>query len=95
MDEVEKLKINETNRIGSMQSYQKQNDFRLNDTNKTKKKDEVHISAEAKEMLTTSKLNSAERAQYIDQLKQSVTTGTYRVEAEKIAEKLLPYLKNN
>ena len=35
----------------------------------------------------------AERAQRIGELKQSVSTGTYHVDAGKIAEKLWPYLK--
>lgn len=88
------MKINETNRIGAANLYQKQNDIRNTDSRITKKKDEVQISAAAKEMLSTSKLNGAERAQYIADLKHSVTTGTYNVKAEQIAEKLLPYFKN-
>lgn len=88
------MKINETNRIGSLNPYQKQNETRHNgEVSKTRKKDEVQISAAAKEMLTTSQANNAERNKRLDQLKQSVTSGTYHVEAGKIAEKLLPYLK--
>lgn len=94
-NEVDKLKINETNRIGGLNSYHKQNESRLSETNKTRKKDEVQISDAAKEMLSTSKASSAERTQQIEQLKRSVASGTYHVEAGKIAEKLLPYLKDN
>lgn len=94
MNEVEILKINETNRIGGATNpYHKQNELRLDDRKQARRKDEVQISAAAKEMLTTSQASSPERRKYIDQLKQSVASGTYHVEAGKIAEKLLPYLK--
>ncbi|WP_139996957.1 flagellar biosynthesis anti-sigma factor FlgM [Paenibacillus paridis] len=89
------MKINETNQINRLNSYQKQNEARVSGTSKARQKDEVQISAAAKEMLTTSQMTSAERTQQIEQLKSSVASGTYHVEAGKIAEKLLPYLKNN
>ncbi|MDF2837335.1 MAG: anti-sigma-28 factor, FlgM [Paenibacillus sp.] len=87
------MKINESNRIGGTNPYSKQADFRAESAKKAKQKDEVQISAEAKEMLTTSKLNGTERAEQLEQLKKSVASGTYHVDAGKIAEKLLPYLK--
>ncbi|RCW44820.1 flagellar biosynthesis anti-sigma factor FlgM [Paenibacillus prosopidis] len=87
------MKINEPKRIGALNPYQKMNESRTSGANKAHKKDEVQISAAAKEMLTTSQANSAERSQRIEQLKKSVASGTYHVEAGKIAEKLLPYLK--
>lgn len=89
------MKINETNRIGGTNPYQKQSEFRTEGAKKAKQKDEVQISAAAKEMLTTSKLNSTERTERLNELKQSVASGTYQVDAGKIAEKLLPYLNNN
>lgn len=88
------MKINEPNRIGALNPYQKQNESRISETNKSKKKDEVQISAAAKE-LATSQASSAERAKQLEELKQAVSTGTYHVEAGKIAEKLFPYLNNN
>ncbi|WP_141506481.1 flagellar biosynthesis anti-sigma factor FlgM [Paenibacillus luteus] len=87
------MKINETNRIGALNPYQKQNEMKASGANKAKQKDEVQISAAAKEMLTTSKISGADRTAHIEQLKSSVASGTYHVEAGKIAEKLLPYLK--
>ncbi|NIK79346.1 negative regulator of flagellin synthesis FlgM [Paenibacillus castaneae] len=87
------MKINETNRIGGLNPYQKQNETRVNGTNKARQKDEVQISAAAKEMLSTSQTSSTERTKQIEQLKRAVASGTYHVEAGKIAEKLLPYLK--
>ncbi|CAM3349195.1 flagellar biosynthesis anti-sigma factor FlgM [Paenibacillus lupini] len=87
------MKINETNRIGAYNNYQKQMDQRVDSANKKKQKDIVEISAEAKEMLSTSQTNSPERQKRIEELKQSVSAGTYKVDAGKIADKLLPYLK--
>lgn len=89
------MKINEPNRIGAINPYQKQKDAHAMGVNKARQKDEVQISAAAKEMLTTSKTTDAERIKQIEQLKNSVASGTYHVEAGKIAEKLLPYLRNN
>lgn len=94
-NEVDKLKINETNRIGALNPYQKQNEARVSGTSKARQKDEVQISAEAKEMLTTSQTSDSQRTEHIEKLKQSVASGTYHVESGKIAEKLLPYLRNN
>ncbi|WP_424766650.1 flagellar biosynthesis anti-sigma factor FlgM [Paenibacillus sp. sgz302251] len=87
------MKINETNRISAHHHYQKQNEARVSGANKARQKDEVQISAAAKEMLTTSRAQDPERSKQIEQLKRSVASGTYHVEAGKIAEKLLPYLK--
>jgi negative regulator of flagellin synthesis FlgM len=92
---VKTLKINESKRIGAANPYTKQNELRADTANKAKKKDEVQISAAAQEMLTTSKLNNSERAERINELKQSVASGTYQVDAGKIAEKLLPFLTDN
>ncbi|ACT04372.1 flagellar biosynthesis anti-sigma factor FlgM [Paenibacillus sp. JDR-2] len=87
------MKINETNRIGAYNPYQKQMEQRIDGANKKKQKDIVEISAEAKEMLSTSQTNSPERQQRLEELKQSISAGTYKVDAGKIADKLLPYLK--
>ncbi|MCM3628105.1 flagellar biosynthesis anti-sigma factor FlgM [Paenibacillus glycanilyticus] len=89
------MKINETNRIGAYNYYQKQMEQRVDGANKKKQKDIVEISAEAKEMLSTSQTNSPERQKRIEELKQSVSEGTYKVDAGKLADKLLPYLKGD
>jgi flagellar biosynthesis anti-sigma factor FlgM len=89
------MKINETNRIGAYNYYQKQMDQRIDGANKKKQKDIVEISPEAKEMLSTSQTNSPERQRRIEELKQSISAGTYKVDVGKIADKLLPYLKGD
>jgi len=88
------MKINDSNRInGVSKTYQVQNEYRKNDSGKARTKDEVQISQEALKMLNSSRAGQPERAAYVNQLKESVQAGTYYVEAGKIAEKLLPYLK--
>lgn len=39
--------------------------------------------------------SDADRVKKIQELKQQVASGTYRVDADKIAEKLLPYFKQS
>jgi negative regulator of flagellin synthesis FlgM len=85
------MKINETQRIGAVNPYQKQNEQRTENANRKRQTDNVQISAEAQEML--SRVNNSDRSKRIDDLKESVSSGTYHVEAGKIAEKLLPFLK--
>ncbi|XEC97529.1 flagellar biosynthesis anti-sigma factor FlgM [Paenibacillus tarimensis] len=86
------MKINETNRIGNLNAYQKQQQY-TGQTNKKRKTDEVQISAEAQKLLTDSRINETEQAARIQELKENVSTGTYRVDADKVAEKLLKYFK--
>lgn len=87
------MKINETQRLGAVNPYQKQSQ-RAVETNSKKKRDDLQISAEAMEMLQSQQgVKSPERQKQLDELKSQVSTGTYQVEAGKIAEKLLPYLK--
>jgi negative regulator of flagellin synthesis FlgM len=89
------MKINETGRVGGVSSYQRNMDMpRQEEQKKNRRKDEVSISAEAMEMLQAQdKTTDAERAQKIQDLKSRVSAGTYHVDAEKLAEKLIPYFK--
>ncbi|KQX63840.1 MULTISPECIES: flagellar biosynthesis anti-sigma factor FlgM [unclassified Paenibacillus] len=91
------MKINENQRIGNINKYTQNNESRpLNGTEKKKRKDEVQISAEAKELLeNTNGLERSEHRKHIEELKRSVDAGTYRVDAHKIADKLYPYLRSN
>jgi negative regulator of flagellin synthesis FlgM len=97
------MKINEPSRVGAINPYNKQQDSKVTrqDRDKVKQKDEVQISPEAKELRELQELQaasgnkpvSAARLQELQELKQQVSTGTYHVDAGKIAEKLLPYMK--
>ncbi|CAM4245154.1 MULTISPECIES: flagellar biosynthesis anti-sigma factor FlgM [Saccharibacillus] len=88
------MKINDTSRIGAINPYQRtQETQRTEETKKTARKDEVTISTEAMDMLkAANKPADSDRAARIQDLKQQVAAGTYSVDANKIAEKLLPYL---
>ncbi|MEC0234297.1 flagellar biosynthesis anti-sigma factor FlgM [Paenibacillus kribbensis] len=88
------MKINETNRIGAINPYQRNMETgRQEEQKKSRRKDEVSISPEAMEMLNRS--SDTDRVKKIQELKQQVASGTYRVDADKIAEKLLPYFKQS
>lgn len=88
------MKINETNRIGAINPYQRNTETNVQGSQKkSARKDEASFSVEAMEMLQRS--SNAERTQRIQELKQQVVSGTYKVDADKIAEKLLPFFKQN
>ncbi|MCY9514194.1 flagellar biosynthesis anti-sigma factor FlgM [Paenibacillus apiarius] len=89
------MKINETQRLGAIQYYQKQQAMN-HASKKPSRKDELIISTEAKEMLDAqNQVQDAGRSERLAALKQAVATGTYHVEADKIAEKLLPLFKKD
>ncbi|GIP35594.1 flagellar biosynthesis anti-sigma factor FlgM [Paenibacillus sp. J2TS4] len=94
------MKINDIQRIGAINPYQRnQHSYAQVQANKKgKQKDEVQISPEAKELLSSRAASShaevnESREKKIEDLKQAVSTGTYHIEAGKIAEKLYPYIK--
>ncbi|QYR22106.1 flagellar biosynthesis anti-sigma factor FlgM [Paenibacillus sp. sptzw28] len=87
------MKINEPQRIGAVNPYQKQTESRSSSANSKRRTDQVHISAEAQEMLSSSQTKKEERADRVNDLKKEVASGTYHVDAGKIAEKLWPFLK--
>lgn len=88
------MKINDINSVARVnKSYQNQVEHRQQ-SSKTAKKDQVQISQAAQELLESSRAESTERAEQIKALKQAVQTGTYHVEAGKLAEKLLPFFKS-
>lgn len=89
------MNINPINRVGSVHSYRKQVEAgKAGAVGKAgAKKDGVEISDEALKLLESRPQGTdAARAERIAELKEAVSTGTYRVEAGKVAEKLLPYL---
>lgn len=88
------MKINDVNRVSAVNPYWKNTDAKVANgiEKKEKPKDEVLISAEAQELLDADVSASIERGKKIQELKQSVASGTYHVEAGQVAEKLLPYI---
>lgn len=92
------MKINETQRLSAIHSYHKNRDNITESgiQRKEKRRDEVQISSEAKELLGTQRNSETGSAtkQRLEELRQSVSAGTYHVDARKIAEKLLPYIRD-
>lgn len=87
------MKINDTQRIGAYRAYQNTNEVRPGSQTGPKRKDEVQISSEAKELLGAQGAQSAERAERIESLKKEVSTGTYHVDSSKLAERMLPFFR--
>jgi len=87
------MKINDLNRTGAIRQYR--NPYDRSSSGHVgglyKGKDEISISPEAKELLEASGKDNDAR---IDELKRAVSSGNYRVDAQKIADKLLQYFDN-
>lgn len=88
------MKVNGVGSVGGISKYNSSQDNRTYGTEgkKKKQKDEIVISAEAKELLGLQE-TSESKSQRLDELKQGVASGAYVVDARKIAEKLWPFLK--
>lgn len=90
------MKINPLTRTGAVNPYNNQ-DLKAKDSSSPngKRKDEVQISDEAKQLLVA--LNEVDRSTAseakLQQLKQEVSSGTYHVDARTLAERMLPYLR--
>lgn len=87
------MKINDTQRIGAYRTYQQQSEARASQTAGKKRKDEVQFSAEAMQLLGAQRSDEPGRAKRIEELKVEVSSGTYGVDAGKLAEKLLPFVR--
>lgn len=78
---------NQYNRIGAVQAYQKISDQTKKETNKKTQYDQVEISSQAQQQI------QKDKDVRIEQLKNQIANGTYKVDSEKIAEKLLAFYK--
>ncbi|QTH42297.1 flagellar biosynthesis anti-sigma factor FlgM [Cohnella sp. LGH] len=87
------MKINDVQRIGAYRTYQQQNDIRASQASGKRRKDEVQFSAEAMELLGAQRAEDPNRSQRIETLKKEVATGTYHVDSGKLAEKMLPFVR--
>ncbi|MED4600704.1 flagellar biosynthesis anti-sigma factor FlgM [Paenibacillus validus] len=88
------MKINGSNPVGAVNQYKKNQESQQASTGQRigKKKDQVEISSEAKELLETRGASPASREK-IEALTNSVSSGTYHVDARTLAEKIFPFLK--
>ncbi|MGG4554832.1 flagellar biosynthesis anti-sigma factor FlgM [Paenibacillus humicus] len=90
------MKINETGRVGAINNYQRHIEAQRQESDrKTRRKDEVSISTEAMELLQAQEnAKDPARLKRIEELKSQVSSGTYHIDAGKLAEKLVPYFKS-
>lgn len=85
------MNIDKVNGSSFIQSYQKQ--MQVSKTEKTRpiqKEDELQISNQAKEMYGKN-IKEVERQEKINALKAQVQSGDYKVDNEKVAEKIYGY----
>jgi negative regulator of flagellin synthesis FlgM len=89
------MKIQGNQRMNGINPYQKLNPPIQDKTKGTPSlgKDEVQISTEAKELLQFSKSDGASREARVQDIKTQVQAGTYRVDSDKIAEKMYGQIK--
>jgi negative regulator of flagellin synthesis FlgM len=88
------MKINGNDRIGSVNPYKKSQDVHQSASRSKleKKKDQVEISSEGKELLETQAIGTTSQEK-IESLKKEVSTGMYHVSAQLLADKIFPFLK--
>lgn len=90
------MRINEPNRIGMVNPYNKTNTPSSPKSHKlTSGRDEVQISSEALELLHQIDESSEEKMirPHVYTIKQQVEAGTYWVPADKIADKFIAFWK--
>lgn len=83
------MKINDINRIQAIQKYQLSNQQERELKQKEAKKDQLFISNEAKVLLEQSKDTSGASTEKVERLKEQVENGTYQIDPQKIADKLM------
>ncbi len=86
------MKIANIGNIQSMMNVYKNQGLKSSESKSASRMDEVQISSEALDFQTV--LNAAKnipdiRQDKVNELKQQIDSGTYRVDAHKIAEKML------
>lgn len=83
------MKINPINRLdAAYQAYQKNNQPKREEVTNKPQADKVELSSEAKLQI------QKEKDAKIEQLKNQIANGTYKVDSEKLADKLLSAWKS-
>lgn len=79
------------NPMHSVKAYQKNQEVQeLQKQDQVKKQDQVEISSEAKKMAKSSEI-STDRMELVQEVKQQVNSGTYKVNHEEVAKKLYDF----
>lgn len=77
---------NQTNFNPYKNQLQKQADYK----NEANKKDQIEISSQAKQLQENEKPN-VQRASYVQEIKNAVESGEYKVNPERTAEKMIDF----
>lgn len=89
------MKINNPTGASLINAYQKHNQKpAIDKSNASSKKDQVQISEQAKAMLE-SKTTDPARQEKVQQLKSQVQSGEYKVDSQKVAEKIYQFWFND
>lgn len=88
------MKINGPGKIPGTNPYQQTAKIKNKGTVSRTGKDEVQISSEAQSLLKMSEAESTQHKQRLQELKEQVHSGSYHVDSEVLAQKLLQYWKN-
>ena len=89
------MRINDTNyKFLPYQNQQNRTNI-ANTTRKTSSSADVTISSLGREISEALKSEQTQRQNRVEELKQQVTAGTYHVDSNKIAEKLIGFWKCN
>ena len=85
------MKINPLG-IRAIQSYNQAQSVKKADNKGETFADKLEISSKAKEMQVTSSYET-ERAAKVNKLKEDINSGTYKVDARKVAQDMLKYYR--
>lgn len=85
------MKINPIN-LRAIQSYNQSPSVKKTDKKNESFADKLEISSKAKEMHVTNTYET-ERAEKVSQIKQSIDSGEYKVDARKVAQDMLNYYR--
>ena len=85
------MKINNYG-VRAVQAYNQAQPVKKTQKNGEVFADKIEISTKAKEMQVTSAY-AAERANKVEQLKEEINSGNYKVDARKVAQDMLNYYR--
>ena len=85
------MKINHIN-LNAINTYRTQATKQNSTQNKASFKDTLEISTKAQQMQST-KTYAQQRTEKVEELKQQVNSGEYKVDAKKVAEDMLNYYR--
>ncbi len=88
------MRIDDVNRAGGIQPTKKTNPYKTenNEVRRSSSRDEVQISSEAQALMNAQSQGVGATDERLAELKKAVMNGTYQVDAQQLAEKILPFL---